>query len=120
MTVLTETERERVLKGMASLLAEDLVASQPDFEADVGWSTDSQEYLAWFLREHGPQKWEGFPLNGLSNEALLAAYVDRFGHYIEEAMDDKTIALDGEAPAIDYLPPSDKLVGGLVFKLAFA
>lgn len=112
--MLTETEREGLLAGYATMVAQDIVECAEDFEADLGFLPDDEDFLAWLLRTQHITDWRGIPLNKTTDEELLQMYYDRFGHYVEEAMEEQL--LDEK---VTTLPESDQLFGRVVFSRIF-
>jgi len=124
--ILTAAEREAILAGAASILAEDVFFDLDYFESCNGFRPETEEFAAWVLRTQDLPGWHWTALDSLPDEALIAWYADRFEDYLVEAMElcqePPLPLLVGEYyyEPIASLPESDQLFGQAIFRAAFA
>ena len=90
---LSASDREVVIDYLARERAETAICHVEDYEADLGWSSDSEEFWYRVFRKEGVAHWGLLPFEEQTDEELLRHYLSWYDVNPEEHMMDAFVAV---------------------------
>jgi len=90
--MLSESDREMVINYLARERAETAMFHTEDYLADLGWTSDDEEFWYHVYRKEGIPEWKLKPFEEASSEELLDLYLSFYDVDPDEHLMDRFVA----------------------------